>query len=75
MNPVPLGDRCDREIMSYVATTAAITGEMIRDLTAESVERRVGADALCTPHPVEWLSETGHPMPRSTAAIPAHSIL
>ena len=36
-------DCCDREIMSYVATTAAITGEIIRDLMAVSVERRFGA--------------------------------
>jgi putative transposase len=54
-------DCCDREVMSYVATTAAITGEMIRDLMAESVERRFGADALCTPHRVEWLSDNGPP--------------
>lgn len=54
-------DCCDREVMSYVATTAAITGEMIRDLMAESVERRFGAEALHTPHPVEWLSDNGPP--------------
>jgi len=54
-------DCCDREIMSYVATTAAITGEMIRDLMAESVERRFGDEALCTAHPVEWLSDNGPP--------------
>jgi putative transposase len=47
-------DCCDREVMSYVATTAAITGEMIRDLMAESVEQRFGADALRAPHAVEW---------------------
>ena len=54
-------DCCDREVMSYVATTGAITGEMIRDLMAESVERRFGAEALCTPHPIEWLSDNGPP--------------
>jgi putative transposase len=54
-------DCCDREIMSYVATTAAITGEMVRDLMAESVERRFGPTALRTPHPVEWLSDNGPP--------------
>jgi transposase InsO family protein len=52
---------CDREVISYVATTAAITGEMIRDLMAESVERRFGAEALCTPHSVAWLSDNGPP--------------
>jgi transposase InsO family protein len=54
-------DCCDREVMSYVATTAAITGEMIRDLMAESVERRFGAPALKVPHPLEWLSDNGPP--------------
>jgi transposase InsO family protein len=54
-------DCCDREVMSYVATTAAITGEMIRDLMAESVERRFGAEALRTASPVEWLSDNGPP--------------
>jgi putative transposase len=54
-------DCCDREIMSYVATTAAITGEMIRDLMTESVERRFGADMRRTPHGVEWLSDNGPP--------------
>ena len=47
--------------MSYVATTAAITGEMVRDLMAESVERRFGANALRASHPVEWLSDNGPP--------------
>ena len=54
-------DCCDREVMSYVATTAAITGEMVRDLMAESVERRFGPTALRTPNPVEWLSDNGPP--------------
>jgi putative transposase len=54
-------DFCDREVMSYIATTAAITGEMIRELMAESVERRFGAEALQTPQPVEWLSDNGPP--------------
>lgn len=54
-------DCCDREVMSYVATTAAITGEMVRDLMAESVERRFGALALKVPHPIEWLSDNGPP--------------
>lgn len=54
-------DCCDREVMSYVATTAAITGEMIRDLMAESVERRFGAEAMRAPQAVEWLSDNGPP--------------
>jgi len=54
-------DCCDREIMSYVATTAAITGEMVRDLMAEAVEQRFGAGARAVPHPIEWLSDNGPP--------------
>ena len=54
-------DCCDREVMSFVATSAAITGEMVRDLMAESVERRFGAEARRAAHPVEWLSDNGPP--------------
>ncbi len=50
-------DTCDREVISWVATTAGITGEMIRDLMLESIERRFGAQEA--PHPVEWLSDNG----------------
>ena len=51
-------DTCDREVMSWVATTGGISGEMIRDLMLESVERRFGGpDNL--PHPVECLSDNG----------------
>jgi len=51
-------DCCDREIISHVATTGGITGEMVRDLMIESVERRFGPAARL-PHPVEWLSDNG----------------
>ena len=51
-------DCCDREIMGHVATTGGITGDMVRDLMASSMEYRFGkADSL--PHPVEWLSDNG----------------
>jgi putative transposase len=52
-------DTCDREAMSFVATTGGISGEMIRDLMLASVEHRFGADARTTPHPIEWLSDNG----------------
>jgi hypothetical protein len=32
---------------------------MIRDLMAESIERRFRTDALRAPHAVEWLSDNG----------------
>lgn len=54
-------DCCDREIIGYVATSAAITGEMIRDLMAESVELRFGAGTIRTPQPLQWLSDNGPP--------------
>jgi transposase InsO family protein len=50
-------DTCDREVISWVATTGGISGEMIRDLMIESVERRFGG--YQTSHPVEWLSDNG----------------
>ena len=47
--------------MSYAATSAAVTGEMVRDLMAEFVERRFGTDALRATHAVECLSDNGPP--------------
>lgn len=51
-------DCCDREIISHVATTGGVTGEMVRDLMIESVEQRFGTIARL-PHRVEWLSDNG----------------
>lgn len=48
-------DACDREIIAWSATTAGISGEMVRDLMVVCVERRFGATRA--PTPVEWLSE------------------
>ena len=47
----------DREAISWVATTAGISGEMIRDMMVRSVERRFGL--IRAPHPVQWLSDNG----------------
>jgi putative transposase len=47
----------DREAISWVATTAGISGEMIRDMTVRCVEQRFGT--LRAPHPVQWLSDNG----------------
>jgi transposase InsO family protein len=52
-------DCCDREVIGYVATRGFITGEMIRDLMAQSVTARFGANARTVPHPIEWLSDNG----------------
>jgi len=50
-------DACDREIIAWSATTAGISGEMVRDLMVVCVERRFGATRA--PTPVEWLSDNG----------------
>ncbi len=54
----PRLDCCNREVISHVATTGGITGEMMRDLMIESVERALGR-----PHgsrrAIEWLSDNG----------------
>ena len=51
-------DCCDREIMSYVATTGGISGDMVRDLMAESIEARFGIVEKL-PSRVQWLSDNG----------------
>ncbi len=48
-------DTCDREVIAWCAGTGGISGEMIRDLMVESVERRFGLGGL--PHPIQWLSD------------------
>ena len=50
-------DACDREIIAWSATTAGISGEMVRDLMVAYVERRFGISKA--PHAVEWLSDNG----------------
>ena len=50
-------DTCDREVMAWCASGAGISGEMIRDLVLESVERRCGTTH--TPQPIQWLSDNG----------------
>jgi putative transposase len=58
-------DCCDREAISWVATTGGIEGTDIRDLMVESVEHRFGlVDNL--PAPIEWLSDNGSPYTAST---------
>lgn len=51
-------DTHDREVMAWVATVSAgISGEMVRDMMLECVERRF--DALRAPQPVQWLADNG----------------
>jgi putative transposase len=51
-------DCCDREAMSFVATTAGITGEDVRDLMVAAVEHRFGR-VNRLPSTIEWLTDNG----------------
>jgi putative transposase len=51
-------DCCDREAMSYVATTGGIGGEEVRDLMVAAVEHRFG-QANRLPRTIEWLTDNG----------------
>ena len=42
---------------AWVASTAGISGEMIRDMMVGCVEKRFGA--IRAPHRVQWLSDNG----------------
>jgi len=47
----------DREVIGHVASSCGVSGQMIRDLMLECVEKRFGAPR--TPHRIEWLSDNG----------------
>ena len=49
-------DCCDREAMSFLATTGGIRGEDVRDLMVTAVEHRFGRINRL-PVTIEWLSE------------------
>jgi putative transposase len=51
-------DCCDREAMSFVATTSGITGEDVRDLMVAAVEHRFGR-VNRLPVEIEWLTDNG----------------
>jgi putative transposase len=51
-------DCCDREAMSFLATTAGIRGENVRDLMVAAVEHRFGR-VNRLPVTIEWLSDNG----------------
>lgn len=51
-------DTCDREVISWVASTRGISGEMVRDLMVEAVEARFGPVPRA-PQRIEWLSDNG----------------
>jgi putative transposase len=57
-------DCCDREAMSYVATTGGIGGEEVRDLMVTAVEHRFGR-VNRLPRTIEWLTDNGSGYPQS----------
>jgi putative transposase len=52
-------DCCDREAMSWVATTGGISGDLVRDLMVEAVEARFGS--ALPKQSIEWLTDNGSP--------------
>src|SRR5262245_58163270 len=66
-------DCCDREAMSFLATTGGIAGEDVRDLMGAAVEYRFG-QVNRLPVTIEWLSDNGSCyVAIATAASPATS--
>jgi putative transposase len=51
-------DCCDREIMSWVATTKGIDAALVGDLMMQAVENRFGPNGK-PPKPIEWLTDNG----------------
>jgi putative transposase len=51
-------DCCDREAMSFLATTSGVSGEDVRDLMLAAVEHRFGPINRL-PVTIEWLSDNG----------------
>jgi putative transposase len=51
-------DCCDREAMSFLATTGGISGEDVRDLMVAAIEHRFGR-VNHLPVTIEWLSDNG----------------
>jgi len=50
-------DTCDREAMSYIASTGGITAQNVRDLLIESTEYRFRSPKA--PHTIQWLTDNG----------------
>ena len=51
-------DCCDREIMSWVATTKGIDAGLVGDLMMQAVEKRFGSNGK-PPKTIEWLTDNG----------------
>ena len=52
-------DCCDREVISWVASSRGINGRMVTDLLAQSIQNRFGADTTKVPSRIQWLTDNG----------------
>ncbi|VBY70119.1 integrase catalytic subunit [Burkholderia pseudomallei] len=50
-------DCCDREAMSWAATTGGHSGDVVRDVMLAAVEQRFGTTQAA--QPIEWLTDNG----------------
>ena len=66
-------DCCDREVIDHIGTTGGISGQMIRDLMVDSVERRFGSVDR-PPRSVQWLSDNGSAYTAHETVAMAHSL-
>ena len=66
-------DTCDREVITWTATTTSLAGEQIRDLMVEAVERRFGP-VTHTPHAIEWLADNGSAYTAHDTVSHAHAL-
>jgi hypothetical protein len=63
-------DCCDRQAIAFAATTAGISGELVRDVMVETLIKRFG-EVPELPHPAEWLSDNGSGyIARETRSLP-----
>lgn len=51
-------DCCDREAMSWAATTGGHSGDVMRDVMLAAIENRF-ANVMRAPEQIEWLSDNG----------------
>lgn|GEM_PF-2556753 len=51
-------DCCDREAMSWVATTGGYSGDVVRHVMLAAVEQRFG-NVPKAPEQIEWLTDNG----------------
>ena len=51
-------DCCDRQAIAFAATTAGVSGELVRDVMVQTLTTRFG-QVEQVPQPAQWLSDNG----------------